>query len=111
MSVAAHVAEEMNTKARLTVYYSTHTKEKVDTIDQILKLFEERTNVLNDKLKYKVRDFFNSSSFYIEWILIWRQCIVEAIYLYVGPVDDPEGWRKGFDVLAVKLEAVQYSLC
>lgn len=49
-------AEKALTKARLTAYYRTYNPEKVDTIDQILKLFEGRTNVLNDKLKSKVRE-------------------------------------------------------
>ena len=52
-------AEKALTKARLTAYYRTHNPEKVDTIDQILKLFEGRTNILNDKLKYKVREICN----------------------------------------------------
>ena len=41
-------------KARLTAYYRTHNPEKVDTIDQILKLFDGRMEVLNEKLKKKV---------------------------------------------------------
>ena len=49
-------AEEALTKARLTAYYRTYNPEKVDTIDQILKLFDGRTSVLNEKLKRKVRD-------------------------------------------------------
>ena len=49
-------AEKALTKARLTAYYRTHNPEKVDTIDQILKIFEGRTNTLNDKLKHKVRE-------------------------------------------------------
>jgi hypothetical protein len=49
-------AEEKNfmIKARLTAYYRTHNPEKVDTIDQILKLFDGRIEVLNEKLKKKV---------------------------------------------------------
>jgi hypothetical protein len=49
-------ADDALTKARLTVYYRTYNPEKVDTVDQILKLFDGRTSVLNDKLKRKVRD-------------------------------------------------------
>ncbi|KAL7436967.1 hypothetical protein ACHAXM_005440 [Skeletonema potamos] len=40
-------------KARLTAYYRTHNSEKLDTIDEILKLFDGRIEVLNDKLKNK----------------------------------------------------------
>jgi len=40
-------------KARLTAYYRTHNPEKIDTVDQILKLFDGRIGVLNEKLKKK----------------------------------------------------------
>jgi len=49
-------AERALNKARLTAYYRTYNPEKVDTIDQILKLFDGRMGVLNEKLKKKVRD-------------------------------------------------------
>ena len=45
---------ELN-KARLIAYYRTYNPEKVDTIDQILKLFDGRMEVLNEKLTKKVR--------------------------------------------------------
>lgn len=48
-------AEKALTKARLIAYYRATCPEKIDTVDQILKLFEGRTGVLNDKLKNKVR--------------------------------------------------------
>lgn len=41
-------------KARLTAYYRTYNPEKMDTIPQILKLFDGRMGVLNEKLKKKV---------------------------------------------------------
>lgn len=44
-------------KARLTAYYRTHNPEKLDTIDQILKLFDGRIGVLDEKLKKKVSHF------------------------------------------------------
>ena len=44
-------------KARLTAYYRTHNPEKLDIIDQILKLFDGRIEVLNEKLKKKVSHF------------------------------------------------------
>lgn len=44
---------ELN-KARLIAYYRTYNPEKVDTIDQILKLFDGRMEVLNEKLTKKV---------------------------------------------------------
>ena len=47
-------AERALNKARLTAYYRTHNPEKVDTIDAILKLFDGRMGVLNEKLKKKV---------------------------------------------------------
>jgi len=46
-------AERSLNKARLTAYYRTYNPEKMDTIDQILKLFDGRMGVLNDKLKNK----------------------------------------------------------
>lgn len=47
---------ELN-KARLIAYYRTYNPEKVDTIDQILKLFDGRMEVLNEKLTKKVCSF------------------------------------------------------
>ena len=44
-------------KARLTAYYRKHNPEKIDTVDQILKLFDGRIGVLNEKLKKKVSHF------------------------------------------------------
>ena len=44
-------------KARLTAYYRNHNPEKLDTVDQILKLFDGRIDVLNQKLKKKVSHF------------------------------------------------------
>eukprot|EP00581_Thalassiosira_minuscula_P009722 CAMPEP_0183708464 /NCGR_PEP_ID=MMETSP0737-20130205/4787_1 /TAXON_ID=385413 /ORGANISM="Thalassiosira miniscula, Strain CCMP1093" /LENGTH=1717 /DNA_ID=CAMNT_0025936357 /DNA_START=82 /DNA_END=5235 /DNA_ORIENTATION=- len=46
-------AERALNKARLTAYYRTYNPEKVDTIEQILNLFDGRMPVLNDKLKNK----------------------------------------------------------
>lgn len=53
------------TKARLTAYYRTHNPEKVDTIDQILKLFDGRMEVLNEKLKKKVSYLLLLQSVYL----------------------------------------------
>jgi len=47
-------AEMALNKARLTSYYRTYNPEKIDTIPQILKLFDGRMGVLNEKLKNKV---------------------------------------------------------
>lgn len=47
-------AKKAMTKARLIAYYRNHNPEKVDTIDQIMKMFDGRMNVLNEKLKKKV---------------------------------------------------------
>ena len=48
-------------KARLIAYYRTYNPEKIDTIEQILKMFDGRMDVLNEKLTKKVcliaRDF------------------------------------------------------
>lgn len=52
-------------KARLTAYYRTHNPEKVDTIDQILKLFDGRMEVLNEKLKKKVSYLLLLQRFYL----------------------------------------------
>lgn len=41
-------------KAQLTTYYSIYCPEKVDNIDKILKLFNGRYDVLNEKLQRKV---------------------------------------------------------
>jgi len=46
-------AEMALNKARLTSYYRTYNPEKMDTIPQILKLFDGRMGVLNEKLKNK----------------------------------------------------------
>ncbi|KAL9190186.1 hypothetical protein ACHAXT_007397 [Thalassiosira profunda] len=46
-------AEKALNKARLTAYYRQYNPEKVDTIDKILKLFDGRMGVLNEKLKKK----------------------------------------------------------
>jgi hypothetical protein len=76
-------AEKALTKARLTAYYRTHNPEKVDTIDQILKLFEGRTNVLNDKLKHKVREIcicFISIRRHIDCILIYGDSTAQVSY-------------------------------
>jgi len=43
---------ELN-RARLTAYYRTYNPEKVDTVDKIMKLFDGRMAVLNEKLKNK----------------------------------------------------------
>ena len=51
-------------KARLTAYYRTHNPEKIDTVDQILKLFEGRIEVLNEKLKKKVSQIHYSVTGY-----------------------------------------------
>ena len=48
-------AEKALNKARLIAYYRQYNPEKVDTIDKILKLFDGRMGVLNEKLKKKVR--------------------------------------------------------
>ena len=47
-------SERALNKARLTTYYRTYNPEKMDTIDQILKVFDGRIEVLNEKLKKKV---------------------------------------------------------
>ena len=57
-------AEKALTKARLIAYYRATCPEKIDTVDQILKMFEGRTGVLNDKLKNKVRFSFPTVSLY-----------------------------------------------
>ena len=59
-------------KARLTAYYRTHNPEKVDTIDQILKLFDGRMEVLNEKLKKKVRSYL---------LLLQRFYLVACAYI------------------------------
>ncbi|KAL7553365.1 hypothetical protein ACHAWF_016643 [Thalassiosira exigua] len=46
-------AERALHRARLTAYYRKHNPEKVDTIDQIMKLFDGRMGVLDAKLKNK----------------------------------------------------------
>eukprot|EP00571_Detonula_confervacea_P002557 CAMPEP_0172319628 /NCGR_PEP_ID=MMETSP1058-20130122/38166_1 /TAXON_ID=83371 /ORGANISM="Detonula confervacea, Strain CCMP 353" /LENGTH=1607 /DNA_ID=CAMNT_0013034711 /DNA_START=38 /DNA_END=4861 /DNA_ORIENTATION=+ len=46
-------AERALNKARLTAYYRTYNPDKIDTIEQILKLFDGRMGVLNEKLKNK----------------------------------------------------------
>ena len=48
-------AEKALNKARLTAYYRQYNPDKVDTIDQIMKLFDGRMGVLDEKLKKKVR--------------------------------------------------------
>lgn len=58
-------------KARLTAYYRTHNPEKVDTIDQILKVFDGRMEVLNEKLKKKVSYLLLLQSF----------CLVACAYI------------------------------
>jgi len=45
-------------RARLTAYYRTHNPEKIDTLDEILKLFDGRIEVLNEKLKKKYGEGF-----------------------------------------------------
>ena len=42
--------------ARLTAYYRTHNPGKINAVDQILEIFEGRTEALNEKLTIKVRD-------------------------------------------------------
>jgi len=48
-------AEAAENKARLIAYYREVQPEKVETIDAILKMFDGRMGVLNEKLKKKVR--------------------------------------------------------
>ncbi|KAK1749027.1 hypothetical protein QTG54_000966 [Skeletonema marinoi] len=43
-------------KARLTAYYRKHNPEKIDTVDQILKLFDGRIGVLNEKLRRSINE-------------------------------------------------------
>ena len=47
-------AKKAEIKARLVAYYRTVQPEKVETVDTIMKVFEGRLGVLNDKLKKKV---------------------------------------------------------
>ena len=47
-------AELVLNRARLVAYYRAHNPERIDTIDQILKTFDGRMGVLNQKLKKKV---------------------------------------------------------
>ena len=47
-------AEAAKNKARLIAYYREVQPEKIETIDAILKMFEGRMGVLNEKLKKKV---------------------------------------------------------
>ena len=47
-------AKKAEVKARLVAYYRTVQPEKVETVDTIMKVFEGRLGVLNEKLKKKV---------------------------------------------------------
>ncbi len=52
-------------QSRLAEFYRIYNPEKVDSADKVFKLFDGRTEVLNEKLKRKVRrDFYHPSSFY-----------------------------------------------
>jgi hypothetical protein len=53
-------------KARLTTYYRRHNPAKVDTIDQILELYDGRMEVLNENLKKKVSYLLPLRHFYLE---------------------------------------------
>ena len=46
-------AEKALNKARLSAYYRQYNPDKLDTIDQIMKLFDGRMGVLDEKLKRK----------------------------------------------------------
>jgi hypothetical protein len=63
-------AERALTKARLIAYYRATAPEKIDTVDQILKLFDGRIGVLNDKLKNKVRFSSSAVSLYIHGTIL-----------------------------------------
>ena len=56
----------VTTEAQLTTYYSIYCPEKVGNIDKILKLFNGRYDVLNEKLQRKVtRILLLSFVFYV----------------------------------------------
>jgi hypothetical protein len=54
--------ESGNNKALLIAFYRVHNPRKVNSVDKVLKLFEGRDEVLNDRLKRKVGDFQHTYS-------------------------------------------------
>ena len=79
-------AEAAENKARLIAYYREVQPEKVETVDAILKMFDGRMGVLNEKLKKKVwiynllSIFISSSSFRLTIshhlsITVWKRIL------------------------------------
>jgi hypothetical protein len=78
-------------KARLTAYYRTHNSEKLDTIDEILKLFDGRIEVLNDKLKNKVSRL-QSRKQYVLWMPIYLTTLFVLISCILVWLRFPSRW-------------------
>jgi hypothetical protein len=72
-------------RARLCAFYRAYNPERIDTIDQILKLFDGRMGVLNEKQRNKVRGVRHHCSAWAPG----RRVRLQLLSLFVGaPTED-----------------------